>query len=363
MDSSSLVFDIQKSSRHGSEAVNLLDIITISSLLERLARFLSFGSLLSLSRTNSFYRAVLHGFSTLSSSTLHSSESEDALSISDDETLCFDDNRSLCPTDSDTIYSVNDFAQDIKNGGVRPALSIGRHQTELWTNLKSISIIECSESFHKEGKNFDTCRICSMPVCEFCIIKLSFSRMGSAFTSRERHLCDGCVETGNPHGDKLRYGPHSGPTDYKNLKRCDCTAKHRFICGECRDLHIRRHHDRVWLCAGYTCQNIIEKVWGVRVCSWCNGNIPGHRNREDYWLAFDGRFAEGIKLEDRRASFEYRWVFNDRAKPKDQEHLGLIERAPFPGHRTSLGRVYRNGRYDYWHLLPRQECRDSEILK
>ena len=355
MEALSLALDRQNSSRYGPGEVNLLDVISISPLLERLARLLPFGSLLSLSRTNSTYRAILHGFSIPSSSSLHSSHNEDAPSISETETLCSDDNGSFCFTDSDTICSVDDFAQDTKDGGVRPGLKIGWHQTELWKKLKSTSMMECSETFHKRGKVCKTCRICSMPVCEACIMKLSFSRMGSAYNTRERHLCDGCFESGNPHGDKLRYGPDHGLIDYKSLRRCICTARDGFICAECRDLHFRRHYDRVWLCAGYKCQKTIERVWGVRVCSWCNGSIPGHRNREDYWLAFDVRFAESIKVENSRLRLHYIGMFNDCGEqPRGQGHCGIIKQPPLPGHQTSLGRVCRNGRYDYWHLLPRR---------
>ena len=367
MEASSLVFDLQTKSWHAPDTVNLLDVITTLSLLERLAKSLPLRSLLSLSRTNSTYRAVLHGFSVPSRSILDSSDSEVTPSVSETETLCYDDEQSLCFTDSDTIYSVNGLAQDTKNGGVRPGLNIGEHQTELWMNLKSISMIECSESFHKKGKIFKTCRVCSMPVCELCIIKLSFSRMGSAFNSRERHLCDGCFESGNPHGDKLRYGPDRGPIDYKTLRCCTCTAKDSLVCSECWDQHVRRHYDRVWLCAGHKCQKILERVWAVRVCLWCNGKIPGHRNREDYWLAFDGRFARGVEVENRHLRWHRTPLCNySDERLKIQEHRGLTRQPPYPGHRTSLGRVYRNGRYDYWHLLPRQgvlRSRNSQVVQ
>ena len=299
METLSVALGLQNPIRDCPEAVSLLDVITISVLLKRLARLLTFGSLLSLSRTNSTYRAVLHGFSMPSSSSCHSSDNEDTISISETETLC-SDNGSLCPTESDTIYSVNDSAQDTADGGVRPDLNIGWHQTKLWKNLKSMTIMKCSESFHKKGEDCETCRICSMPVCEACSIRSSFTRIGSAYDNRKRLLCDTCSESGNPHQERLRYGPGSGRIDYRNLGRCNCTVKDSLLCSKCRDQHIPRHNDKVWQCAGYRCQKPVHRAWGVRVCLWCNGNIPGHRNREDYWLAFDSRFARGSEVERKR---------------------------------------------------------------
>ena len=333
--------------RHG---FTLLDIVTLPHLVERLARLLPFGSLLSMSRVNTSYRAALHGFPPVYGMPNYSLE-EDSQSISETQTLCPADSESTCFTDSDTISTLNSTTEDNEYEIVRPTLRIGWHQTELWKRLKSISQLECSEPFHKRGKAVKNCRICSMPVCEACVVRSSFSRNGNTFDNRNRHLCETCFESGNPHKDRLRYGPYGPPLNYHKMSRCECTPKDGSLCLECREEHLLRWEDKMWKCAGHNCKGTVSKAWAVRVCLWCNGVVPGHRNREDYWLGFDARFAEGLERDNKRmdhAPMPWPSLFGDYP-----QNIPIPERVLPEGHRTSLGRVLRNGRYDYWHLPAR----------
>jgi len=214
----------------------LLDLLSFNPIAEKLASFSSFASLLNLSRVNSGYRAVLHGFPP-----------------------------------------VYDFEHETKDQKVQQSLRIGHHDSNLWRHLKSVVSYECSWPGHKKGDSLLGCRLCSIPICEACIVKDSFKRSTSAtkrsvFDNRGRNMCRTCWKTGNPLVESLRYGPSHQVKDYALVDPCRCTAKDGVLCGGCREEQTQDVEQKVGQCAGYDCGIPLSKeTSALSVCTWCSG--------------------------------------------------------------------------------------------
>lgn len=227
---------------HTSDMASLLDIILQSPIQEALVSNLPLGDLLNLSKTNSIVRAALHGFN---------------FGRSDQGLLSF--------------------------GRSRPALRIGQHNTSYWKNLKSKSLLLCSELHHVRGEKVRGCRMCSMPVCEACIIKASFGKRNErTFWNRIRSLCPDCYEVEN--GVKiLPY--HFDPKE----KMCICTTKDAHLCIKCktkRKLEARENLDQ---CHGEGCLKAQEGGFLGRVCLWCNLQLPNNHDRAAARREYDSR--------------------------------------------------------------------------
>ena len=78
--------------------------------------------------------------------------------------------------------------------------------------MKADNALVCAEPRHTQGDHIRGCRMCSMPVCEACIIRDSFSeRDGGIFSNRTRSLCPECYNEGNIPVEGL--GTFPGDTD------------------------------------------------------------------------------------------------------------------------------------------------------
>ncbi|KAG5295210.1 hypothetical protein I7I48_12012 [Histoplasma ohiense] len=127
----------RSSGNKNSRKVELLDLIRQFPVVSVLVPQMGLGDILNLSRVNSHYRAVLHGF---------------ALPISG--------------------------PGDVHNHGkgqrqrIRPDIHIGDHQTLYWKRIKKSGQLLCSEPTHTRGPAPRLCKYCSLPVCEACIVKV-----------------------------------------------------------------------------------------------------------------------------------------------------------------------------------------------
>lgn len=111
---------------------DLLDLIYHWPIVSTLALHLGVGDLIQLSRTNSSYRAALHGF---------------------------------------PLPRPDDGASNWIR--VRAEIFIGMHQSSYWRNLKSIAHMWCAEANHRRGYRAELCRYCSIPVCDACVVRVS----------------------------------------------------------------------------------------------------------------------------------------------------------------------------------------------
>ncbi|PGH33534.1 hypothetical protein GX50_03606 [[Emmonsia] crescens] len=214
----------------------LLDLIGLFPVVSVLVPHLGLGDVLNLSRVNSHFRAVLHGF---------------ALPISDPE----------------------DFNPPNRQG-IRPDIHIGDHQTSYWKTIKRSGQLLCSEPTHTRGPTPRLCKFCSLPVCEACIVRESFRQSTSAYKSRTRPFCLDCWLSGNPHnGRRPSAPPRSTPYDFTPVAGdyCTCTAKDGWVCSKCREIQVRTGQEPIQACIGEGCARPPGKDSDRRrICLWCH---------------------------------------------------------------------------------------------
>lgn len=221
---------------------HLFDLLSAYPVAETLAQALPLASLVNLSKVNAEHRAILHGFP-----------------------------RPIATKDGEY------------ESKIRPDLYICFHQTDYWRNLKIKSQLLCSEQKHTKGPNPRGCRMCSMPVCEGCIVKGSFGKHENTFQNRRRHLCVECWLSGNRHSerrldhssaDKIPYTSAVGAEDF-----CSCAAKDGWLCSKCKtgqkvDLHVKLNR-----CCGEGCDSILEVDKATRrICLWCDLPLFGNQS-------------------------------------------------------------------------------------
>lgn len=208
---------------------SLLNVILIQPIQECLLSSLPLGDLFNLSKTSSAFRAAFHGFQ-------FEQRNQELLSSTQ----------------------------------LRPPLLIGQHNTWHWKSCKSRSLLLCSEPHHVRGDKVRGCRMCSMPVCEACIIRSSFGKRDERkYSNRTRSLCPDCYALGNVHRERLSKGTglESGPP-YLNPGEpvCTCTANDGHLCIRCKagqKSDMEKNLDR---CHGKGCSRAKEGGFAGRVC-------------------------------------------------------------------------------------------------
>ena len=228
---------------------SLLQLLCAYPVLENLVAVIPLGDLFNLSKTSSTIRMVLHGF------------------------------------------PVNFVKKPSSLGAVRSALSIGRHDTSHWKNLKAKSPLCCSEIQHTRGANIKGCLMCSMPVCEACIIKASFGKRDeNTFPNRTRSLCVECFDSGTPHQAAMFSGEEKiALPSYLMRGECVCTAKDGHLCLRCKTKQNSELETRHNQCYGQGCSKSILDDFGGRVCIWCDLPLPPERSRAESRRDYDIR--------------------------------------------------------------------------
>ena len=228
---------------------SLLELLYAYPILENLAAVLPLGDLFNLSKTNSTIRAALHGF-------------------------------------SDKPHKIPSSLR-----AVRPTLFIGRHNTSHWKNLKARCPLCCSEPQHTRGSKVKGCLLCSMPVCEACIIKASFGKRDeNTFPNRTRSLCVECFNSGNPHRDTLWDGEDAIiEASYSMRTECVCTAKDGHLCLRCKTKQNSNRNSEMNQCHGIGCSGSKSEGFGGRVCLWCDLPLPRERSRAESRRDYDAR--------------------------------------------------------------------------
>jgi len=285
---------------------SLLDLLSPYPVLEDLASFSGLGDLINLSRANSKYRAALHNFQ------LPSQKGK----------------GNFC--------------------SVRPALLIGQHNTVFWKNLKAKSILCCSEPRHKAGSyKVSPCRICSMPVCEACIIKASFGKRNeNTFHSRCRKLCADCWSSGTPHKKQLLNGTsNKEPPSYLESATlrglCTCSAKDGHLCLECKTEQNAELTMESSRCFGYGCTSTEAEgtSWAGRVCLWCDLPLP--RSRAESRREYDAQhliarshssYERPFEEENLDLAEEQRMLELDALSRAKQDAAAAISAVKRPGH-------------------------------
>ena len=243
---------------------------------------------------------------------------------------------------------LHNFQYDPHNGGISkspeecPDLHIQKHQTPSWVHFKSLCLLECSEPHHTKGQNPRGCRMCSMPVCEACIVKSSFGKKENTFQTRRRYLCKECWISGNPHVGQI---PPSGSLalEYERSELCRCTAKDGTLCLRCKDQQNLEAEQKHAHCAGTGCSNEVdERNSAGRICLWCSCVLPGQRSMEESYKIYDSRYlfksrrsSSPEKLPEtsmapfsRRMHFEdQKWDFALKAPEERDQKRDLVSKA------------------------------------
>ena len=267
---------------------SLLDIVLIIPIQEALVYRLSLGDLLNLSKTNSIFRAALHGFNF-----------------------------------GRQYQGILPFAPS------RPALRINQHNTFHWKNSKSRSLLLCSEPHHVRGEKVRGCRMCSMPVCEACVIKASFGKRNErTFWNRTRSVCPDCYDTGNVRGENLM--TKDGVKIFLNLKRCICTAEDGHLCDKCKMNQKFDAREERNQCHGEGCLRAKEGGFAGRVCLWCNLRLSYGHDRAAARREYDSKHLLARSHSSYERPSDEQWskeeaLWESSPLKAEAQQLGLFE--------------------------------------
>ncbi|KAL2059627.1 hypothetical protein ABVK25_000920 [Lepraria finkii] len=265
----------------------LLDLLSPYPILENLVSMLPLGDLFSLSKTNSAFRAALHGFQ-------------------------------LARSNGESPFTTP----------VRPTLCIGQHETLFWRNLNAKSPGLFSESQHTRGDKNRGCLMCAMPVCEACIIKASFGKRDEkTFQHRTRSLCPECYNSETPHIEQS-LKEVKGKRPIHSLSdtepTCICTAKDGHLCLKCKTEQKSDLETKLSRCYGEGCSKTKPCGFSGRVCLWCDLRLPGERSRAEARRDYDKRHL----LARTHSSFE-RPPEDEIIYPAEQEAIWQAEEERF----------------------------------
>ena len=284
----------------------------------------------------------------------------------------------LSRVDSRIRAALHSFAPpaDVSGQRVRQSLNIGSHQTSYWQQLKLKAPFTCSSPTHTRGSRPHPCRICSMPICEACVIRDSFARRSeNTFKNRQRFLCKTCWTTGKPHrrhkfiGQRKLEGQeqeerHSGCPPGQN-EFCSCTnQKDGWLCISCKDAQNSEvSTSKFTTCFGEDCEQLLHDARERRrICLWCDKPTSRSRAGLVSRLVFDQKGLEaqarGTNNLDLDQSVHYklqklsrRKLRGDDAVKDDPEadiaqfvgHLDTVNYRRYIHHRGPSGeQVYRS---------------------
>lgn len=125
--------------------------------------------------------------------------------------------------------------------------------------------------------------MCSMPVCQACIIKASFGKRDKdTFPNRRRSLGVECFNSGNPHREiSLNCEEGFIRTYYLMRTECVCTAKDGHLCLRCKTKQNSKLYSGNKQCYGIGCSRLEQDSFGGRVCLWCDLPLPRERSRAE----------------------------------------------------------------------------------
>lgn len=274
-----------------TSSITLFDLIYASPVAEHLASCLTTGGLLNLARTNSHYRAILHGFA---------------------------------------LRNLGSSHEDQRN--IRSEVSIGKQHTNRWENLKRLSQWVCESPNHTKGSAPRYCRLCSIPICEACIVRDSIGKSEKTYLKRTRHMCKDCWLNGRPHrGCRI---DSTGKAKWKNPyvfapnegDFCTCTPKDNWLCLDCKaKQNAEANQSKPAICFGEACNNPPgEEKDRRRICLWCDHPLTRGPPTMESRIAYDMKcLDQSIRLRNQYRNESWQEKL-DRLVLKGQ--LGRISR-------------------------------------
>ena len=181
----------------------------------------------------------------------------------------------------------------------------------------------CSELNHTRGDNIRGCLMCSMPVCEACIIKESFGKRDEkTFQHRTRTLCPDCYDTETPHIEQTLKPGMKGKN--ATLPACICTPKEGYLCLRCKIEQRSKLAVKLARCYGQGCKRTQPGGFPGRICLWCDLRLPGERSRAEARRDYDVRHL----LARSHSSFEHP-VDEELVTSAQQEQIWRMEEERF----------------------------------
>lgn len=200
--------------------------------------------------------------------------------------------------------------------------------------------------------------MCSMPVCEACIIKESFGKRDEkTFQHRTRTLCPECYDAGTPHIDQTIKPGMKGKNTIHSLSEtgstCICTPKDGHLCLKCKIEQRSNLAVKLTRCYGQGCTWTRPEGFSGRTCLWCDLRLPSERSRAEARRDYNARHL----LARSHSSFEHR-VDEELVFPKEQERIWRMEEERFRELRNLSARRQRTG-----ESFEQQRWQRSEALR
>lgn len=154
-----------------------------------------------------------------------------------------------------------------------------------------MSSVLCSESNHTKGSAAKPCRLCSLPVCEGCIVKASMAKHEVTLQMCRVYYCIECWISGNsqreccPPESVPRVFRADGPTS-KSESRCVCSAQDKWLCLRCKSAQRSLAESCYVRCTGHGCSKLVQPGGQlVSICLLCGRYGP--QGREIYRREYD----------------------------------------------------------------------------
>jgi len=277
-------------SENSAALPTLLSVVSQWPVASNVAQHLPAGSLINLARSSTSLREILHGFEAPSTSESRTHISSERRS----RTSSKDANKDVWPS-NEVLY-------------------IGAHHTPYWEGLKRLAPFTCSSRSHTKGDNTKSCRYCSMPICESCVVKHSFGKNENTFKNRCRFMCQCCWDTANVRKERRYSGRVSGAGEdsYKSAAAarefCICTSKDGWVCNDCKEKqNTEARVDGTKVCFGQNCALILgEDKDRRKICLWCDKPVPRGRASMESRIAFDHKMrdARGREISSQLADLD-----------------------------------------------------------
>ena len=197
--------------------------------------------------------------------------------------------------------------------------------------------------------------MCSMPVCEACIIKESFGKRDEkTFQHRTRTLCPDCYDSDNPHIEQTFKPESKGKDTMHSLSEtgitCICTPKDGHLCLRCKIEQRSNLAIKLARCYGQDCMETQPGGFSGRICLWCDLRLPGERSRAEARRDYDARHL----LARSHSSFEHR-EDDELIYPKEQELIWRMEEERFQEELRNLSARRQNtaewAENERWHQI------------
>lgn len=121
----------------------------------------------------------------------------------------------------------------------------------------------CSEPHHTKGHSPKPCRLCSLPVCEGCVVKTSIAKREVTLHMCRVYYCIDCWISGNPQRERRpsELVPWMFRADDPNSKSesyCVCSGQDKWLCLRCNTARRSLSESSYIRCAGHGCSKIMQ---------------------------------------------------------------------------------------------------------